>query len=286
MLKRILLFIFLQVARTLECVFKDQFMERYKTDYPESEWTSLFRHVIGKGSFGVVYKIPFDKQRSAVLKRIPISLRSLDEFRAEAEMQKRMNDIAPNSTPEMYYCIEGDTDNYIVMDFVPYALERSYKGGQDDEANSGLRLVDFRRFHPFIRLIYYKLLIEGLADIHDNGYVHNDIKRGNIMFGTLPQPYIRYIDFGFVCGLHDDPQGGTPEYMDSVFLYKFQQSKHSENRILVNEIVEAYKQRDDNYMTDIFALALTIYRIESAPSFDSSARILVEKDEIIRERDI
>ena len=300
MLKRILLFILLQVARTLECVSEYQFMDKYLAYNPQSTWTSLFGNEIGRDSSGVAYKIPLKDESSAVLKKIQITSLSLDKVRAEAEvqermnevlaeaeMQKRMNDAAPSSTAAIYDCIQDDTNKYIMTEFVPFALDHPDTEGQDDEANSEPRLADFREFHPFIRLKYYMLLIEGLADIHDKGYVHNDIKRENIMFGTLPEPYIRYIDFGCACGLHDYPRCGTQAYMDSEFLYFFQQIRCLEDEDEnLNQIVEAYEQRDDNYMTDIFALALTIYRIEFAPSFDGLDDTLVKKKDIIKDRDI
>ena len=109
-------------------------------------------------------------------------------------------------------------------------------------------------------------MFEGLEKIHEAKYVHNDVKPANILFEVVPVPTIKIIDFGFAEPFDNYPLAGTPIYNDAVKIdfYKsynklnFQKSKIKHR--------EEFKKRQDHYMTDIWALAVSIFWIEQIPS--------------------
>ncbi len=59
--------------------------------------------------------------------------------------------------------------------------------------------------NPVIRVQVTKEIINGLAFLHGTGYVHRDIKPGNILYSTNPRLQFKIADFGLTKNMSSIP---------------------------------------------------------------------------------
>ena len=252
---------------TRGCTDKQTFVDTFEIELGVRDWESLAKRFVevGKGNFGTVYRIPFSSAGFAVLKKLSISnanerKKALEEVARHAKLLK--HESVRDFIPALYGCVNEGSEFYIIMEHIPYSFEYSIENPQKkDSLMLNPSFVEFWKFDEHVRFAYYKLMLEGLQKIHQAGFVLNDIKPGNILYSTFPDMAIKFIDFGFTGGLNEFPLGGSQFYNDVPKIEFFRRHKASseyEQQAIRNE----YSNRNDNYMTDIWGLALTIYQVE------------------------
>jgi len=188
---------------------------------------------LGEGASGVVHRAydPVMDRYVAIKSAKPEALTEeqlrhvIDEFHHEAK-------IAGKYTHEnivgIYDVISHEGMDHIVMEYVPGRSVLDYLiavGPMDiDEVLS----------------VVYKCCV-GLAYIHYHGVIHRDIKPGNIMYFPA-QGVVKLMDFSIAHNIEDPPMRNTgtiaymaPEHFDP--------------------------NRNITFLTDIFALGATMYRM-------------------------
>ncbi|HXT71107.1 MAG TPA: protein kinase [Vicinamibacterales bacterium] len=168
---------------------------------------------LGVGGMGVVYKANDIQLNRAV------AIKALEERRLNipgAAMRLRTEALAAASLDHPYICkvyelVETPTDTYIVMEYI-----------EGETLASMLK----RGVLPLMQALQLgREIAEGLANAHDRGLVHRDVKPSNVMVTT--HGHVKLLDFG-VAGADVEstsrditrtlsPQvtvhAGTPQYM-------------------------------------------------------------------------
>ena len=197
--------------------------------------------VLGKGSFGVVYKLRIEGADYAVKVvtnsvgyaedeedlfhdpppaelMIPPVLMELIAFRA---LQR-----VPNVAQLRRVYMDSD-HTYLLMDYYPFSLSDAIR-------DQGYSVPgDFRaHFHGLLR---------GLRNMHARGIVHNDIKPANILLSADSKPY--YSDFGISALVSCDSRAA--EYRRGATTAAFSAPEESVNNMVSKS-------------SDVFSLAVTV----------------------------
>jgi len=191
------------------------------------------REKLGEGATGVVYRAHDPvMNRSVAIKSVKAESmteeqikHALNEFRHEAQIAGK---YAHENIVTIYDVISDGRLDYIVMEYVPGRSIMDYMiavGQMDvDETLS----------------VVHKCCV-GLAYIHYHGVIHRDIKPGNIMYHPA-DGIVKLTDFSISQNIEDPPvqDTGTIAYMAP---------EHFE------------PNRKISFLTDIFALGSTMYRM-------------------------
>ena len=189
--------------------------------------------LLGEGASGRVYRA-YDPimDRDVAIKSVKADLltgeeikHAIEEFHHEAQIAGK---YAHENIVTIYDVITDDGLDHIVMEYVPGRTIQEYikvTGPLDvDEALS----------------VVYKCCM-GLAYIHYNGVIHRDIKPGNIIYHPA-QGIAKLMDFSIAHNIEEQPacDTGTIAYMAP---------EHFD------------PSRKISFLTDIFALGSTMYRM-------------------------
>ena len=188
---------------------------------------------LGEGASGVVY-LAYDPvmNRSVAIKSVKAESmteeqieHARDEFRHEAEIAGK---YAHENIVTIYDVISDNGLDYIVMEYVPGRSILDYMIAVGPmEVDETLSVV-------------HKCCV-GLAYIHYHGVIHRDIKPGNIMYHPA-EGIVKLTDFSISQNIEDPPvrDTGTIAYMAP--------EHFGPNRKI-------------SFLTDIFALGSTMYRM-------------------------
>jgi eukaryotic-like serine/threonine-protein kinase len=171
--------------------------------------------LLGEGGMGAVYKAEHIRMGKALALKILRADFAREEgavqrFRAEAQLVSRLSH--PHTIAVFDFGeIEGGSGFYLAMEYVP---------GKDLAA-----VLQSARRLPEARIARIGAQILGsLAEAHDAGIVHRDMKPGNVMLMPTRSgdDFVKVLDFG-IATLRDDPAGagstggaaivGTPNYL-------------------------------------------------------------------------
>ena len=161
---------------------------------------------LGKGGMGRVYKVldtKIDEKIALKLIRPEISLdkNTITRFSNELKLARK---VRHKNICQMFDLGEEKGTHYITMEFVP---------GED--LKSMIRMSGHLAVGTTLSI--GKQVCEGLAEAHDSGVVHRDLKPGNIMIDKGGNA--RIMDFGIARSLKgkgitgSGVMIGTPEYM-------------------------------------------------------------------------
>lgn len=193
----------------------------------------VLKEKLGEGATGIVYRA-YDPlmDRDVAIKSIKVESlneegvkHAINEFHHEAKIAGK---YAHENIVAIYDIISVGRLDYIVMEYVPGRSVMDYMiaiGPMDvDETLS----------------VVHKCCI-GLAYIHYHGVIHRDIKPGNIMYHPA-QSIAKLMDFSISHNIEDKParDNGTIAYMAP---------EHFDSN------------RSISFLTDIFALGSTMYRM-------------------------
>ena len=213
----------------------------------------LIQDLLGEGASGRVYRA-YDPlmDRDVAIKSVKADLLTAEEvkhviqdFHHEARIAGK---YAHENIVTIYDVITEDGLDHIVMEYVPGRTIQEYM-----KATGPLDI------HEALSVIYKCCL--GLAYIHYHGVIHRDIKPGNIMYHPA-QGVAKLMDFSIAHNMEEQPicDNGTIAYMAP---------EHFDS------------SRKISFLTDIFALGSTMYRMLTGKypftSKDTAQQILNQK---------
>lgn len=153
---------------------------------------------IGKGSYGEVRQCvwPKDLQKSAAIKRVEYGT----QLHAELETMKKLEGL--NIAPSFYGCqwakemVPNDPKNPSLgkrRTTIVYIVQELMLGDLDSRA-----ALDILHDAPHsIKLKYWLNVVTGFIELNLMGFVHADIKPGNLMM-NIDESQLLMIDFGLV----------------------------------------------------------------------------------------
>ncbi|XP_064634017.1 twitchin-like isoform X9 [Lineus longissimus] len=146
---------------------------------------------LGSGAFGVVHRCREKATgRIFVAKFIPTPF-PLDKVTVRNEIGV-MNDLHHPKLMHLYDAFDGDGEMCLIMEFL--------SGGElfDRVADDSYKMCEAEVIN------YMRQVCDGISHMHDNCYVHLDIKPENIICENSKSPNIKMIDFGLATKLNPD----------------------------------------------------------------------------------
>eukprot|EP00028_Trichosphaerium_sp_Am-I-7-wt_P008908 CAMPEP_0168526574 /NCGR_PEP_ID=MMETSP0405-20121227/12063_1 /TAXON_ID=498012 /ORGANISM="Trichosphaerium sp, Strain Am-I-7 wt" /LENGTH=312 /DNA_ID=CAMNT_0008549471 /DNA_START=11 /DNA_END=950 /DNA_ORIENTATION=- len=160
--------------------------------------------VLGSGSTAIVYKA---KERAKPHRRV--ALKCIKKRAMEKHSEVIENEIGFLKARSNEYLVSLLTIHH--FDGCPVLVFEAAAGNLHDMVEAQLYLMDKILCQSIIRQI-----LRGLIYIHSEGYIHGDIKLGNLLVGHDKK--IKIADFGYCCKIADAEKGivplnGTPEFI-------------------------------------------------------------------------
>lgn len=146
---------------------------------------------IGIGSYGHVYKV---REPNPLGRIMALKVLRLDQASARSSFFQEARRIAnmqhTNILPIYNFGLVVDSQQpYFVMEYAPQTINDLFRNTTDKKAPGPRRLAFAEELVPYILQI-----ASALNYVHDNGFVHQDIKPGNLLIGRQGQ--ILLADFG------------------------------------------------------------------------------------------
>lgn len=183
-------------------------------EYKQVDKFIVTSRVLGKGSFGIVYRGFFEKDHSKIvavkvtpLEKISNDLKFLELLKREIEI---MQSIDHPNIVRMYAATRTSRNLYM---FLEYCRDGDLK--ELLKAKKGV-LSESEALH------YFRQIIEGFKILYQNRIIHRDIKPANIL---IHESIAKITDFGFARVIEGDMEKsgqfskvGTPLYMSPQIL--------------------------------------------------------------------
>ena len=183
-------------------------------EYKQVDKYIVTNKILGKGSFGIVYRGFFEKDHSKIvavkvtpLEKISNDLKFLELLKREIEI---MQSIEHPNVVRMYAATRTSRNLYM---FLEYCRDGDIK-----------ELLRAKKGHlsESEALLYFRQIIEGFKILYQNKIIHRDIKPANIL---LHEGVAKITDFGFARVIEGDMETsgqfskvGTPLYMSPQIL--------------------------------------------------------------------
>ena len=223
------------------CIPKKEFEAESKAHIGDTTFDDIisFFNVLGKGTFGKVYKMKWDNQKAALKRQIARDFFDVISIGREARILEKLKGVP--GVVQLHSCMVEGKEYFFVFERMESDLKESRRAFQS--------LTLSRRIN------FYKQLAFALAEIHERGIVHNDFKPANVMSKDEEFNGPKIIDFGMSCEMNDpnkyDCQGGSPGFSSPEKL----NSENSNTNFAPSD------------KTDVWAFLLTIADIEKKGIF-------------------
>ena len=200
---------------------------------------------VGRGGFAVVYKVREKQlQRFVAIKALSAQGDgSEDVQRRFVEEPRKLAKVKSPHVVNVYNDGNHEGVRYFVMEYVPFSVDGLLQESFED--------------HPVEHELATRILkqtLQGLAEVHDRGWTHRDIKPGNILLTDDDE--VRLADFG-VMKDPDSPRTekgaivGTPGWMAP----------------------EQRAGREVSSRTDVYAFGLVACRLIAGDHWDASSPV-------------
>ena len=137
--------------------------------------------VIGRGSFGLVYKGIHKKTGNLVAVKLEKKDKPSQSLLNEIKIYKDINSV---HIPKVHWIGKSDKWNVMIIDYLGPSLEDLFELCQ-------------KQFSLKTILMIVEQVLTVIEEIHSKGYIHRDIKPDNFLIGwSNKQKYIHLIDFG------------------------------------------------------------------------------------------
>jgi serine/threonine protein kinase len=224
--------------------------EQQETAHPACLDRYRVTGILGKGSFGVVYKAYDDQLRRDVAVKVPhrmYTLGDIETYLAEGRILAKLDH--PNIVPVFDVGSTEDGLPFIVSKFIDGIDLRSQLTQSRVSLCEAVELV--------------ATVAEALHHAHKQGLVHRDIKPANILLEKGGKPFVA--DFGLALREQDVGTGpryaGTPAYMSP------EQARHEGHRV--------------HGESDVFSLGVVFYELLTGRRPFSAGSLDELKEQII-----
>lgn len=235
----VIVFFFIGSATSENCITEEGFFNKYIPHTTERSFDKAGLVKLDGGGQADIYEIP-KANSPIVLKRLKkISENAIQELKSEVEITNLFKDM--KGVVRLYECVISTSWTGVVM-------EKLYKNLYD-VADEIVKL-DFDK-----KLNLYALLALYVENMHEAGYVHNDIKHLNVMVTDKTLTDVRLIDMGITCKKDEICDGGTKEFSPP-------------EKILVKNKIKGH------YSLDSWAILMTIAFVENLNNYSVLAQNL------------
>ena len=234
--------------------------------------TESNKGILGKGSFGTVYKVKNKKGKYFALKKIFIPKDVESVTKKEIQALIKCRDCKNVIKIVDAYKKDGTEikDGENVDGFYYYIITELYDHGDLSDIRSidNIKSHNIKRYYIILRRIIYQM-INAVKQVHDKGIIHCDISPFNFFIGKDYNLYLG--DFGCATEQYDGGPVGDHFYSCSLLVHylkeKGEELKHNKN---FNKL---YK------FLDIFALSTSILHLLTGEVWWS----LISYDDLINE---
>jgi serine/threonine-protein kinase len=167
--------------------------------------------LLGRGGAGEVFlatHIELDRPVAFKVLRADVAARpeAMERFRREARIAARLHH--PNIVAVYDFGSLSERYAFIVMEYLPGKTLRDYL----EERKHGLPLREASAF--------FRQICAGVTAAHQAGYVHRDLKPGNIIleFGDGSEPIVKVLDFGIAKIIENETTETQPDLTGKALL--------------------------------------------------------------------
>ena len=201
-----------------------------ESDLPEFIGRFRVEKLIGQGGFGVVYKAFDERLDRPVAIKIPRQKYAAHASKCREEAKAIASLDHPNIVP-VYEL--GHSEDY------PFFLVTKYvDGGNLAERQKARQTSDAREIAQLVASI-----AEALQTAHEQGFVHRDVKPGNILIDSQGNPHLA--DFGLV--LREEDVGNDSHYAGTMAYMSPEQAAGEGHHV--------------DGRSDIFSLGIVLYEL-------------------------
>lgn len=263
----ILLSIAIVSLQAYPCVSSEEFSSNNSNKLSEADFVKLVwsekSKKLGEGSYGEVKRVPWnDESLPERMRYIAVKMSQSSEddkfLLREVDFIDKFSKKDPIHFPNLIGCVK-DTNGkiYLAIEYLNSSLETHDKNTSSSNMNPVYTL--FRKLPVASRLYAYSQLAKAASVMHEEGFVHHDIKPDNIVVKSLGErPRLKLIDFGITQSKKINYKLGTNIYLDKTKLMQ-----NYPKKFLSSEI-EKLEMRSDQTLADVFALIVTIYELEKS----------------------
>jgi serine/threonine protein kinase len=244
------------------CITEDDFKIKFVKELDKREIKDLIgeNNYLDKGSQGVLHKIEWEKEEGPnkfrVLKQ---QLHPNDEtFLNEIQVYETLGPLKLKHIPAYFGCVKYNDLYLILLEYIPF-MTAPLVWNKKGLASVSPFYKKFLNKPPTEHLRLYRGIADAIAELHDHGFVHNDIKPDNILikYDEKNEPVVVLVDFGFTSKHGMFIGSGTMEYMD-IYKTRYRQFKTDGN----NAEMEKIEKMTNHFRADIWAFGVSIYEYE------------------------
>ena len=222
--------------------------------------TESNKGILGKGSFGTVYKVKNKKGKFFAFKKIFIPKDVESVTKKEIQALIKCRDCKNVIKIVDAYKKDGTEikDGENVDGFYYYIITELYDNGDLFKSSSidDIKSHNIKRYYIILRRIIYQM-INAVKQVHDKGIIHRDIKPDNFFIGENDKLYLG--DFGCATENYDGISAGDFKYRcNHLLTYLETKGKGLKQDEKFNKL---YK------FLDIFALATSIFHFLTGRRF-------------------
>ena len=222
--------------------------------------TESNKGILGKGSFGTVYKVKNKKGKFFAFKKIFIPKDVESVTKKEIQTLIKCRDCKNVIKIVDAYKKDGTEikDGENVYGFYYYIITELYDHGDLSNISSidNIKSHNIKKYYIILRRIIYQM-INAVKQVHDKGIIHRDIKPDNFFIGENDKLYLG--DFGCATENYDGISAGDFKYRcNHLLTYLETKGKGLKQDEKFNKL---YK------FLDIFALATSIFHFLTGRRF-------------------
>jgi serine/threonine protein kinase len=236
-----------------DCMDEDGFFKEFGESSKDAFEIAVF---LNEGGFGMINKMELKiNGQSKVIAMKEARYENATCIKKESEILDKISQLKLVHLPEYYGCLEKDGQAFIFMELLSHSMARHYyiKWFKVTTENH----IVFQKAEPVYKLGIFKQIAEAIAELHENKFVHHDIKPDNIMLTTDANgaPLVKLVDFGGTLGFGEGLTCGSEDYND--YLKNLYVAKKKTSPVEAEEIFK----RDDHWKADIWAFGVLLYEL-------------------------
>lgn len=247
---------------SVACLSKNDFDKKYTISGQSSSSDFILKHEPEmRGSFGGVFRVDLlmgsSTQKYIVKRPLLNTAEEIEDFEIELVYIEKMG--SSGLGPQFFDCFQENDNRFVVMESLPCTFNTLISNPKQPSGVIPVRKSicekNFTDLPAGVQFFYIWQMIKVLAQIHDLGYVHHDIKPENLAL-TANGIEVKYLDFGLMDRTKNTSTAGTLAFMHPLKLLLRAYHKDQNE----DELHKAWTKvkRLDQTKADIWSLGITI----------------------------